>query len=89
MLICNNCGRVHQQQVTVCTQCRIPGNFTIKPDEDNTAPVTDTVMCINCGNQIGADLHRCPECRFPLNKSLRPNQTDNNLSPFTHNLKLG
>lgn len=88
MLICNNCGCVHQQQVTICTQCRIPGDFTITPDQQHQAPVTESVMCVNCGNHIGSDLLRCPECRFPLDKSAR-HQTDKNLSPFTRNLKTG
>jgi uncharacterized membrane protein YvbJ len=90
MLICNNCGCVHHQQVTVCTQCRIPGNFTVKPDQERGAPAIGSVVCINCGNHIGADLNRCPECRFPQDKPNRQLQANHrNNSPFTRNLKTG
>lgn len=90
MLICNNCGCVHRQQVTVCKQCRIPGNFTKQPHREREAPVVDSVMCINCGNHIGADLHRCPECRFPQHITSRKNLAGNkDANPFTRNQKTG
>jgi ribosomal protein L37E len=88
MLICNNCGCVHNQHVTICSQCRIPGDFTIGESE-LAIPITEAVTCVNCGNSIGADLLRCPECRFPQSKPVRQTHTVKDHGLSIRSLKAG